>query len=320
MTPDQTEILENSIKTVEQLGQLSSFFDDQTILKIYLQTKVIHKLFEDNQDIDTNKLELFHVQFTDTLIALLDKIKRRNERIVNMNKNEIEINNDMIRKIRQSMLEEGGFDAERLKQAKRIGKSVYELHKSLSSQSDEYPFTENLNAFGNKFYKEYFYDCDAKLLPQLVAFDKSNVYRNNFATIDKKLLITLANKLYNVTFFAGVRFDNILMEIYKIQGEELYFFFLWTKRLFLFCDISVFPYKEWEAALSKKENLIKELVSKNRELERSIRENQKLIEADISVLLEDNYKKITDFDFLEDLENVDMQANILKSMLETKMI
>jgi hypothetical protein len=320
MTDPRTEILEESEKTIGKLYELTRFFEDPSIMKIYLQTQVIHKLFEENTDIDINKLELYHIQFTNTLIDLLDKIKRKNERIVGMKDNELKLNNEMIAKLRRAINEEGGFDAEKQKQAERITRAVYTLHKALSSQSAEYPFKDNLNAFSLKFYKEYFYDFESSLLPAITSYKSSDVYKNSFGTIGKTLLNDLMKKMYKVDFFAGAKVGSILMEIYKIKDMDKYMLFIPAKNSFLPCDLSAFPVEEWEDPSSKKEHSIKDLMRKNLELEREIKRYQKLIDDDIKDLLEENYKKITELDFLADLENIDIQANTLRTMLETKMI
>lgn len=320
MVDHRAEILEESNKTIQRLYDLSYFFEEPAIMKIYLQTQVIHKLFEENTDIDISKLELYHIQFTTTLIDLLDKIKKKNERIVSMNENEIELNNEMINKLRKAIAEEGGFDVEKQKQAQRITRALYALHKALSSQSSEYPFVDNINAFSLKFYKDYFFDVDADLLTRLTAYKSQDVYRNPFGVIGKVLLSDLAKGMYKIDFFAGIRVGNTLMEIYKLMAEDKYFLFLPSKNTFLSCDIQLFPYQEWLKESSKKERSVKDLTKKNIELEKSIKQNTKHIDTDIISLLEENYKKITEVDFLADLENIDIQANTLRTMLETKMI
>lgn len=320
MTDNRTEILDASDKMIQRLDDLITFFEDQTIMKIYLQSQVIHKLFEENPDIDINKLELYHIQFTSTLIDLLDKIRKKNERIVNRMESEIELNADMIGKLRQAITQEGGFEAEKLQQAQRITRSIYNLHKALSSQSSEYPYTDNINAFSLKYYKDHFFDADPQLLDSLTTYNHADAYRNTFGAIDKKLLTTLAKESYKVQFCFGIRINNTLMEIYKIQNEDSYFSFQPTKNNFLPCDINVFPHKEWESESSKKERSIKELMQKNLQLERDIKFNLRHIDSDITNLLEENLKKVTELDFLADLENIDIQANTLRTMIETKMI
>lgn len=320
MTDNRTEILETSDKIIKRLYDLTTFFENQIIMKIYLQSQVIHKLFEENSDIDINKLELYHIQFTSTLLELLEKIKKKNERIVNMMKSEIELNSDMIIKIRQAITREGGFDVEKIQQSKRISRAIYSLHKALSSRSSEYPYLDNINAFSLKYYKEYFFDADPLLLPSLTNYSHTDVYRNIFGAINKKLLEALVKESYKVQFCFGVKINNTLIEIYEIHNKENYFLFQPTKNNFLPCDINIFPYKEWLNESSKKEQSIKELMQKNLQLEKDIKFNLKHIDSDIIDLLDENLKKITELNFLADLENIDIQANTLKAMLETKMI
>ena len=320
MVDNSPEILEESNKIIQKLSDLTIFFEDRMIMNIYVQTQVIHKLFEDNPDIDINKLELFHLQFTSTLIELLEKIKKRNERIVNMFKNEIQLNLEIINKIREGILKDGGYDAGKQTQTRCMSASLRGLYTAIYNQSKDYPFGENINLFSIKFYKEYFYEISTELMASVTNYDKSLTYRQPFATIDKKLLLALGQSNFAVKFFAGIKAGSLLVEIYQILNMDVYFLFISARNIFLPCDINVFPVDEWEDVDSKREQTIKELREKNKELENNITHNLKLIDKDISQLLQENYKKITDLDFLSSMENIDSQANILKSMLETKII
>lgn len=321
MDDNRAEILEASNNIIDRLYDLTVFFEDQTLMSIYVQNKVIHKLFEDNPDIDISKLELFHIQFTMTLMDLLDKIKKKNERLVGMLQSEIDLNEDIMKKIRQTIALEGSFEGEKVQQALRVSRSIYNFHKALSSQSKDYPFIENTTAFGLKFYKDYFFEVDPALQETLIGYSRSDVYKNSYGAIGKSLLINLANKSYAIDFVAGIRIGNMLAEIYSIRGRDIYFIFVPSKNLFLEVEMSLFADKDsWVTELSKKESTIKNLIVKNTELEKEIKKNEKNIDDDIKELLNENLKKISDIDFLEDLEKLDIQANILRTMLETKMI
>jgi len=320
MDSQRKEILENSNEVIQQLSDLSIFFEDPALIKIYLQNQVIHKLFEDNEDIDINKLELFHLQFTTTLIDLLTKIKVKNERVVGMYKHEMELNNEMIEKLRQKMIQDGGFDAEKQKQTLRMSRSLRDLYTAIYYKSSEYPFKEDINSFSINFYKDYFFESEQEIADELIKYDKANVYRNPYAIIDKQLLVALGKANFNVKFFAGVKVYPILLEIYKIQTEDIYFLYWPVKNLFLTCDINVFPFQEWDDEMSKKEQSIRNLNKKNSKLETNIKNTYKYLSHEILELLEEDYKVITDIDFLASLEDIDTQANILRSMLETKMI
>lgn len=321
MDDNRAEILDTSTRIIQQLYDLTIFFEQQTIMDIYLQNQVIHKLFEDNPDMDINKLELYHMQFTITLIDLLEKIKKKNERVVGMMKSEIELNNDMMQKLRKAIALEGSFEGEKVQQALKVSRAIYNFHKILSSQSRDYPFLENTSLFSIKFYKEYFFEVDPKLQDAIIGYSSSDVYRNSYGAIGRTLLTTLAANSYAIDFFAGIRIGNLLAEIYRVRNNGMFFIFVPAKNLFLQVEISLFPdWKQWITELSKKESSIKDLTIRNIGLEKDLKVNLKRIDNDISDLLTENLKKITDIDFLADLENIDIQANTLKAMLETKMI
>lgn len=320
MDNQRKEILEKSDDVIQQLSDLSTFFEEPMLIKIYLQSQVIHKLFEDNKDIDINKLELFHLQFTTTLIDLLYKIKTKNERVVGMYKHEIELNNEMIEKLRQKMIQDGGFDAEKQKQTQRMSKSLRDLYTAIYYKSNEYPFKEDINSFSINYYKDYFFESEQEIVDNLILYNKEDVYRNPYAIIDKHLLLALGQANFNVKFFAGVKVYPILLELYKIQTEDIYFLYWPVKNLFLKCDINLFPFQNWDAEMSKKEQTVRNLHKKNSKLETNIKNTYKYLSHEIVELLDEDYKAITNIDFLASLEDIDTQANILRSMLETKMI
>lgn len=314
------EILRQSEEAIKDLSAYVAYFEDDTLMKVYLQTQVIHKLFEDNQDIDINKLELFHVQFTSTLLTLLDKIKEKNERAVKMYESEIQVNNEMLEKLRTTISKEGGFDLNKQKQAARMSRSLRRLYVALYEKSSNNPFTEDLRSFSIENYKDHFFTSTKEISDKILTYDKNNTFRSPYFTIDKKLLIALGKANFDISFFAGVNFYPILVEIYKINTEDIYFLYWSTKNLFLKCDIELFPYKEWEAEMSKRTRMIKLLTKNNLKAETNIKNTYRYISHEILELLEDNYKTISDIDFLSSLEDVNTQAEILKSMLDTKML
>lgn len=314
------EIFNQSIETINNLKEHATFFEDTTLMNIYLQTQVIHKLFEDNTDIDINKLELFHLQYTNSLLTLLDKIKSKNDRIRKMYKSEIEINTKMIDQLREAITKEGGFDLEKQRQCARMSKSLRSLYTALYERSAKDPFTEDLNSFSIDFYKDHFFEFDRKIFDEITVYDKADTFRNQYMTIDKQLLIALGKANFDIDFVVGVNFYPILVELYKIKTDEIYFLFWSTKNLFLKVNINLFPLKEWEAEMSKKTRLIKNLIKNNQKAETNIKNTYRYISHEVLELFEENYKAISDIDFLSSLEDINMQTDILKSMLDTKML
>src|SRR6185312_1717938 len=118
----------------------------------------------------------------------------------------------------------------------------------------------------------------------------------------------------------GVRAGEQIAEIYELNDSGRNFIYLPAKGLFIFCDVSKVDYSGAPTELSKKEAFIRELTDKNEQLHSSINIIKTTIPAEIKVLLADNYKKLNDINFLQNISDVDVQANILKTMLNTDMM
>ncbi|RXM49738.1 MULTISPECIES: hypothetical protein [unclassified Chryseobacterium] len=58
-------------------------------------------MFQENTALDYNKLELFHLQYTDSLIELLTKIKRQKENDMLAVLNEIDINKNIFQVLKK---------------------------------------------------------------------------------------------------------------------------------------------------------------------------------------------------------------------------
>lgn len=314
------EILGKSNEFISKLNEHAVFFEDTALMNIYLQTQIVHRLFEDNIEIDINKLELFHLQYTSTLLTLLDKIKQKNSRVVKMYENEIQVNNEMIDRLRDAIAQEGGFDLEKQRQTKRMSKSLRSLYVAIYEQSSKYPFTEDINSFSINFYKNHFFELDKNIFDTITVYNKNDTFRTRYATIDKQLLIALGQANFDIAFVGGVNFYPMLIELYKIQESDIYFFYWPSKNLFLKLDIELFPYKEWENEMSKKTRLIKNLLKNNQKAETNIKNTYRYISHEVLDLLDENYKAISDIDFLTSLEDINLQTEILKSMLDTKML
>lgn len=314
------EILDQSNAILDKLSGYAIFFENVMLMDIFRQSKIIHQLFVDNEDIDINKLELFHLQFTSTLIDLVEKIKQKNARIVKMFSNEINLNNDIIQKLRKEISKEGGFESEKQIHAVKMAKTLQNIYIKIYEKSDENPFTEDISSFSINYYKDHFFESSIELFNKVTTFERNNVFRNRHVTIDKNLLITLGQAKFAVIFYAGVTAYPMIYEIFKIHAQDVYFIYWPSKNLFIPCNIEEFPYQEWEKEFSKKTDIIKRLIKNNHKLEMDIIKAEKYIPEDIEEILQTDYEAISNIDFLASLEDIDMQAKVLKSMLNTKMI
>ncbi|SEW52108.1 hypothetical protein [Chitinophaga arvensicola] len=313
-------ILSDSNKTISKLQLLSTFFEDEIVYKIYLRSQVVHKLFETNPELDVNKLELFHLQYTTTVIELLRKIKTSNERNVSILYDEIQINKDLIANINDSVFSEKNFQLDKQKQSLKINLSLRKLFQVLSDNSEDYPFSKNINAFSARFSQDFYYDISTEALNELIKFNPSEVYRNNSAIIQRKLMGLLCKMEFKTEFFCGLSAGNLIVEVYKFLNLDRYFLFFPAKNLFLFCDLSTITDVDWSNTLSKKTRIIQELTDKNDNLMSRANVLKTIIPENVKTLLGEYYEKISDVNFLQTIGRYDVQTNILKTMLNTNVI
>jgi hypothetical protein len=310
-------ILKESNTEISRLQLLSVFFDAESVYKIFLRSQVIHHLFENNEDLDIDKLELFHVQFTSSVIELLRKIKKNNEKNVSLIYDEIHMNEELIDQMNSAAQSEQSFNLDKQRQTLKVNQSLRKLFQVLSDHSSEFPFAKNINSFSSRYAKDFYYNITTEELGQLIDYDPKNAYVDTHATIERKLMGLLCKHDFKTTFFYGLKSGQLIIEVYKFLDLDRYFLFFPSRNLFLFCDLSVLKDVDWTTNLSEKGRIIQELSYKNDQLESSAAALKTYIPKEITNLLDENYIKISDLNFLEHLNNFDVQANILKAMLKT---
>jgi hypothetical protein len=113
---------------------------------------------------------------------------------------------------------------------------------------------------------------------------------------------------------------DVTLEIYKFTEIDQYFLYSPSNNIFLFCDVAKISNTATDSKLSKKERVMQELLDKNVRLQSSASVMKTHLPAEVISLLDEDYKKIADVDFLQHISNFDVQANILKTMLNTDLI
>jgi len=310
-------ILKESNTEISRLQLLSVFFDEEAVYRIFLRSQVIHHLFESNDELDIDKLELFHVQFTSSVIELLRKIKKNNEKNVSLIYDEIHMNEELIDQMNGAVFTEQNFNLDKQRQALKVNLSLRKLFEVLSDHSSEFPFSKNINSFSSRYAKDFYYNITPDELSQLIQYDPKDMYVDVSASIERKLMGLLCKYDFKTTFFYGLKSGQLIIEVYKFLDIDRYFLFFPSRNLFLFCDLSILKNVDWTTNLSERAKIIQELAYKNDQLESSAAALKTYIPREIISLLEENYLKISDLNFLEHLNNFDVQANILKAMLKT---
>lgn len=326
MDENVRNILNDSVGTISRLQLLSAFFQDETVYKIYVKTEVIHKTFEQNKDLDINRLQLFHVQFTDTAIELLRKIKKTNEQNVSLLYEEVRVNREMIDRLDSSLNTEAAYREDRVRQSTKMSLSLRRLYEALSNDSPDYPLSRNINAFSARYAQDFFTDIPPVLFSELIQYTPAEVYSNAHAVIQRRLLGQLHKQNFNVTYHAGLKAGNQALEVYKFEapangspGGDRFFLFLSSGNVFVFVDPEKLRALPEESGASKKARLVRELMDKNTRLESTIQGTKTFIPDPVKVLLNEYYRKISDINFLEQ-SDFEIQANILKTMLNTDTI
>jgi hypothetical protein len=317
---DDNPILRESTRLLNKLHLLSAFFEDEIVYKIYLRTQVIHRLYETNPELDINKLELFHVQFTSAVIDLLKKIKKINERSTSLLFEEIQLNKDLIQSVKDSDFNYADFNNDKQRQALRVNTSLRRLYEVLSEDVQEYPFAKNINAFSARYAQDYFFDISTTMLGELTAYNPNEVYTQASAVIERKLMGKACKHDFRTEFYCGLKTGNLALEVYKFIDEDTYYLFYPSRNLFLLCDAGILTTIDQATEVTRNERIIQELLDKNDQLQSSAALARIHIPHEVSSLLAENYKKITDINFLQNIAGFDAQANILKTMLNTDII
>jgi hypothetical protein len=313
-------ILNASNKLISKLQLLSAFFDDEVIYKIFIRSQLIHKLFEGNVELDINKLDLFHLQFTESIIELLRKIKKTNEKNLSVLFDEIQLGDDLIARIKESMSAGRNLDADSQKQTQIINQSLYTLYQNLSGYSTDDAFPKNILQFSNQYSSDFFYPISDNFLSGLLEYKLGNVYKNPYGTIEKKLLGLQCKNEFKNKFYCGLKSENFIIEIYNVPQQNEYFIFYAKGKLYLSCPFSTISEIMVTDPYSNKMKIVKELQDKNDTLKNSETALKTKLPEEVKKILVDYYDKIMSIDFVTFINDYDVQANILKAMLNTKIM
>jgi len=319
---EKGSIFKDSQKKIQKLHLLNAFFEQVELFSIFTKTKLIHSFFENNtEELDVSNLALFHLQFTESLLEVLNKLKKSNELNVRLILEEIRINEDEIQALKRNISSKNSFESEAKTQVNKIKSLLKEIYEILSFSLDKNPINSEIEIFSLKYNKEYFAEIEQSEFHEIIEYKKGLVYENPFFTIHKKLLGLLNRHQYEFNFIAGIKAGGIPLELYFIPKENEYFVFIPTLKYFLMLELN--EYKSFsietlnKTNISPKEKYIKELKSKIEMLEKSIPTVKTHIPDTVKDLLIEYHKKISDMNVLKQLNNLDSEANVLKTMLNT---
>jgi len=312
---EYNEIINDSIKKINKLKILVNFFNQDYLQNICIRIQIIHQLFEINKELDIFKLSAFNAQFTDSVIELLSNIKKIKEQNILLLYNEISINKGILEQIKNK--KSSSYLDDKIEYNKQITKILKSCYQILSKgYNDVDPFFD-IN-FNEKYKEDLFIEISSNEINKFESFDENQLYLNNFFNIQKKLLGIINKFEYNIEFIRGFKNSGIFLNVFKINNE--YFFYFPQKKLFLLCDKNKIEKYLKLPEVSKNEINKYSIQNRIKELEFQIEKTKIQIPEETEKVLKEFLEKINSIDFIENLQKIDIQTNILKSMLKNQIL
>ncbi len=309
MNEDAVNIMSQSKRRLTKLKLLANFFENVDIISIYIKTDIIHNLFQENKGLDYSKLELFHLQFTDSLIELLTKIKRQKENDMLAVINEMEVNSRYISGFEEKRSD--GFETDR-----KMYSGIFSSHlKNLYSDLTEDKFRLNWDHV-LYFYKKYaseFYRSNVD--EELLKSGAFPAYQYQEYQIERKLLGRLNIQNFKVRFVCGYVISGNEYELFKIFQSEDYFIFDVEGRKMYLADPKKLEKLDTTPNESNQGTIIHQLKRKNEQLEETMNERKKILPEQVVNVLKDYIKNLENTDIMSKMFDINEETNILRAML-----
>ncbi len=310
------QIIKDSDKRLVVLQVLANFFNHKDLIGVVIKTKIIHNLFKKNRSLDCNKLELFHLQFTDSIIELFRKLKKSKEQQYLLISDEININNETIASL-QSEIEKSDFPENAKIHAQIMSQKVAQLYQMFVSDQQELFSWNEILMFSNQYQSKYYREINSNQFEQLIPVDRK-VYNNSHSIFEKKLLGRLNILQFRIKFLCGLVCNNQIIEVYEFRDSNDKFIFVGNDKSFYFLENENAKGIDLSKNSSSKNQVLFELNTKNTQLKTTLETIKTSLPESVEQVLKDYLDKISSTNFTDDLYNVDEQTNILKTMLNIK--
>ncbi|RZJ57094.1 MAG: hypothetical protein EOO45_27970 [Flavobacterium sp.] len=309
------QIISESAKRLRDVKVLKNFFNHQDLFGVYIRTKVIHNLFAANKNLDIHKLDLFHVQYTSSLIDLFQKLKKAKEQQYLLVSDEIYINDDLINKLEK---ETGSNDflQEARKQGQLMSSKLRELYGMLATGNAPASFGwGDIMLFSSRMGQEFYRDMQGEKFLQLTDTEGKKTYQTEYGVVEKKLMGKLNKLNFRVKFACGQKFENEYVEVYDFVDSNEKFVFINSIKTFYLLTEDMALGMDLSKNVSGKAAITAGLRAKNDQLKDKLATIKTSLPNNVEDVLKGYLTKISGVDFLEELQNVDEQTNILRAML-----
>ncbi len=309
-------IFEDSAKSIGRLQLLAAHFQNDTLFQIYVRTQVTHRLFQTTPELNPDKLALYHLQFTESVIDLLRKVKRVNENRVLVLGEEVRFNEILLEKMQRERVEERQFEIAQIQQVALVNASINALFQNLSDYAKDNPFPPALYEFSQEWAAEYYTPITEEQLAPFAAYNLEEEYKNGYGIIDKKLLGLQCRHGFKNTFVGGFRCGSDIVEVYKIVGTEDYFSFFHRKNFYNDFSPATLEDLGWKPFISEGARRIASIETAIEAAQTEALTAHRALPADVENLLRDYLERISALNFLDD-DDYESQANVLRAMLQT---
>lgn len=307
------QILTESNKKLSTLKILSNFFNHPDLLAILIRTKVIHNLFEGNHDLDIHKLDLFHLQYTSSLIDLFQKLKRSKEQKYLLISDEIHINEGFISRLKEDVTVTT-FSDEARRHTGLLCAKLEEAYNLLAGTGTKKIIWTDLLMLSQRRCAEFYRELSLEEFNRLT-FNQDPTYTHESVVLEKKLAGKLNIQKFKVKFLCGFHYKNEAVELCEFVNSNDKFIFIPGKKAFYLLEEIQFRGIDISKNQSNRKELVDQLSHKNAVLQEKLSTVKTQLKEDVEKVLESYLAKISGVDFLDDLQNVDEQTNILKAML-----
>ena len=302
------EILKNSKSKLVELEKMNDFFKILDLSSVLINTSLIISYFESNiEREDLGKLELFNLQYTDSLLELLRKVKSNKEREIAS----VTIKyNRFIYEQKRMVYNNPNLDEEFV-----ISKKLHELEISLLFENFfnniEYKDFNKLISFHKKYSSRYFYNIDED---DKKFIENENIkYYTRFNTkIDSELLEIVANNKFKIKLAYGFNSKDTSFELFIVENSDIVFLWNINKNTFYISQSNFYSFGEM---LNSTQTKIENYYGK---LQDSINEILKDIPKGVNKLISKYNKVLEDIIYNDKYYDIKEEENILKAMLDLK--
>ncbi|WP_428067569.1 hypothetical protein [Chryseobacterium gambrini] len=309
MNDDAVNILSQSKRRLTKLKLLANFFENVDIISIYIKTDIIHNLFQENNGLDYSKLELFHLQYTDSLIELLTKIKRQKENEMLAVLNEIDVNSKYISGFEEKRVD--GFETDRKMYSGIFSNQLKSLYNDLTEDKFRLNW-DNVLYFYKKYAAEFY---RSNVDEELLKSGSFPAYQYQDYQIERKLLGRLNIQNFKVRFVCGYVITGNEYELFKIfQSDDHFIFDIEGRKMYLI-DPKKLEKLDTMPNESNQGTIVYQLKRKNEQLEETMNERKKTLPEQVISVLKDYLKNLENTDVMSKMFDINEETNILRAML-----